>query len=130
MPAREPIRMRRAKAWNVEVENAYRFQCAGWRSAEEYAQGEYGDEISWFSDSGLVEKVQNRQGLFMYFKRWVGGVRGTSSSMASPGVGAGRASSSESRRRGTRAQRRHRECLDKYLPRVKIFEYANDGGHK
>ena len=36
---------------------------------EEYAQGEYGDEISWFSDSGLVEKVQNRQGLFMYFKR-------------------------------------------------------------
>ena len=24
MPAREPIRMRRAKAWNVEVENAYR----------------------------------------------------------------------------------------------------------
>ena len=83
MPAREPIRMRRAKTWDVEVENAYRFQCAGWRSAEEYAQGEYGDEISWFSDSGLVEKVQNRQGLFMYFKRWVGGVR-TSSSMASP----------------------------------------------
>ena len=71
MPAREPIRMRRAKTWDVEVENAYRFQCAGWRSAEEYAQGEYGDEISWFSDSGLVEKVQNRQGLFMYFKRRV-----------------------------------------------------------
>ena len=69
MPAREPIRMRRAKTWDVDVENAYRFQCAGWRSAEEYAQGEYGDEISWFSDSGLVEKVQNRQGLFMYFKR-------------------------------------------------------------
>ena len=83
MPAREPIRMRRAKTWDVEVENAYRFQCAGWRSAEEYAQGEYGDEISWFSDSGLVEKVQNRQGLFMYFKRRCGGVR-TSSSMASP----------------------------------------------
>ena len=75
MPAREPIRMRRAKTWDVEVENAYRFQCAGWRSAEEYAQGEYGDEISWFSDSGLVEKVQNRQGLFMYFKRFGGGVR-------------------------------------------------------
>ena len=75
MPAREPIRMRRAKTWDVEVENAYRFQCAGWRSAEEYAQGEYGDEISWFSDSGLVEKVQNRQGLFMYFKRCCGGVR-------------------------------------------------------
>ena len=75
MPAREPIRMRRAKAWNVEVENAYRFQCAGWRSAEEYAAGEYADEISWFGDSGLVEKVQNRQGLFMYFKRFGGGVR-------------------------------------------------------
>ena len=60
------------------MENAYRFQCAGWRSAEEYAQGEYGDEISWFSDSGLVEKVQNRQGLFMYFKRFGGGVRTSS----------------------------------------------------
>jgi len=46
-------------------------------------------------------------------------------------VKAGLASfASESRRRRTRAQRRHRECLDKYLPRVKIFEYANDGGHK
>ena len=32
--------------------------------------------------------------------------------------------------RETHAPRRHRECLDKYLPRVKIFEYANDGGHK
>ena len=131
MPAREPIRMRRAKAWNVEVENAYRFQCAGWRSAEEYAQGEYGDEISWFSDSGLVEKVQNRQGLFMYFKRWVSGVRGTSSSMASPRRGGWLASMAWPRSdRNAHSARRHRECLDKYLPRVKIFEYANDGGHK
>ena len=154
MPAREPIRMRRAKAWlasvsaalpcmtapvgagarrgprdgveaavaqtfrryrtrerrrgppreplarrNVEVENAYRFQCAGWRSAEEYAQGEYGDEISWFSDSGLVEKVQNRQGLFMYFKR-----RGAASALprwrSSP------------RRRGAGARRRRRDGVE------------------
>ena len=208
MPAREPIRMRRAKAWlasvsaalpcmtapvgagarrgprdgveaavaqtfrryrtrerrrgppreplarrNVEVENAYRFQCAGWRSAEEYAQGEYGDEISWFSDSGLVEKVQNRQGLFMYFKR-----RGAASALprwrSSPrrrGAGARRrrrdgveAAVVQTFRRyrarepwglpreplAVRVARRHRECLDKYLPRVKIFEYASDGGHK
>ena len=138
MPAREPIRMRRAKAWNVEVENAYRFQCAGWRSAEEYAQGEYGDEISWFSDSGLVEKVQNRQGLFMYFKRWVAASAFVLHRMAAgrfgrvDGVVAGLASSvSEmTSTRTARTRRRHRECLDKYLPRVKIFEYANDGGHK
>ena len=105
---------------------------------EEYAQGEYGDEISWFSDSGLVEKVQNRQGLFMYFKRcsaasaFVLRRRGGAGAGSCPWRGgAGLASSlSQSRRRGTRAQRRHRECLDKYLPRVKIFEYANDGGHK
>ena len=32
--------------------------------------------------------------------------------------------------RNAHSARRHRECLDKYLPRVKIFEYANDGGHK
>jgi hypothetical protein len=69
MVAREPVRMRRAKSWSPEVENAFRFQAAGWRSAEEYLQGEYGGEISWFPDLGLVEKVQNRQGLFMYFKR-------------------------------------------------------------
>ena len=119
MPAREPIRMRRTKAWNVEVENAYRFQCAGWRSAEEYAAGEYADEISWFGDSGLVEKVQNRQGLFMYFKRPVAAsvfTRGCPRAGAATsrlagarfgrvgGVEAGRASSSrESRRREPRA---------------------------
>ena len=130
MPAREPIRMRRAKAWNVEVENAYRFQCAGWRSAEEYAQGEYGDEISWFSDSGLVEKVQNRQGLFMYFKRFVLGVRGTSCMTASLRWRGGWLLVVSVAVRGKRVARRHRECLDKYLPRVKIFEYASDGGHK
>ena len=64
---RESSTRRAARTARTHV--ARRFQCAGWRSAEEYAQGEYGDEISWFSDSGLVEKVQNRQGLFMYFKR-------------------------------------------------------------
>jgi len=45
------------------------------------------------------------------------------------GVGPG--SVSRSRAEGNAcAARRHRECLDKYLPRVKIFEYASDGGHK
>ena len=45
------------------------------------------------------------------------------------GVGPGSVSRSRSARNAC-AARRHRECLDKYLPRVKIFEYANDGGHK
>ena len=156
MPAREPIRMRRAKTWDVEVENAYRFQCAGWRSAEEYAQGEYGDEISWFSDSGLVEKVQNRQGLFMYFKRLASvsaALRRLYDGFSATAWGAGarrrrrdgvEAAVVQTFRRyrarepwglpreplAVRVARRHRECLDKYLPRVKIFEYANDGGHK
>ncbi|CAH0376049.1 unnamed protein product, partial [Pelagomonas calceolata] len=103
MPAREPIRMRRAKAWNVEVENAYRFQCAGWRSAEEYAQGEYGDEISWFSDSGLVEKVQNRQGLFMYFKRCLAASAALPSSSMASSAAWGLA---RSRGRGPRETRR------------------------
>ena len=66
---RESSTRRAARTARTRV--ARRFQCAGWRSAEEYAQGEYADEISWFGDSGLVEKVQNRQGLFMYFKRCV-----------------------------------------------------------
>lgn len=24
--------------------------------------------------------------------------------------------------------KRHRECLDKYLPRVKLFDYGDEGG--
>ena len=79
--ARESSTRRAARTARTLV--ARRFQCAGWRSAEEYAQGEYGDEISWFSDSGLVEKVQNRQGLFMYFKRFVS-VSALPRMMASP----------------------------------------------
>ena len=46
----------------------YRFQCAGWRSREEYLDSQYSDEISWWSDLGLVEKLQTKNGLFMYFR--------------------------------------------------------------
>ena len=84
--------MVRAKSWTPDVENNFRFQCAGWRSREEYLCSDYPDPESW--PEGFVSKLQIKaNGYFMYFKR-------------------------------------HRECVDKWLPRVKIYKYADDAEGK
>ena len=38
------------------------FQCAGWRSAEEYAQGEYGDEILGSATAGWSRRCRTGRG--------------------------------------------------------------------
>ena len=59
--------MTRAKAWSWEVEEAYRFQCAGWKSLEEYVPA-YG-EPERHPESNLVCKLQLKSnGFFMYFR--------------------------------------------------------------
>lgn len=46
----QPIGMRRAKVWTVEVENAFRFQLAGYRAKEEY-ESSYGPAEVWATNS-------------------------------------------------------------------------------
>merc|ERR1719502_1185857 len=41
-PGAKPLSMTRAKQWSPEVEEAYRFQSAGWRDANEYI-AKYGE---------------------------------------------------------------------------------------
>ncbi|KAJ1447799.1 meiosis expressed protein 1 [Pelagophyceae sp. CCMP2097] len=86
--AREPTSVHRAKEWTREVENAFRFQSAGWRSREEYLCSEY-DTPAVYAENQLVASLQIKEnGYYMYFTRT-------------------------------------RECADKYLPRVKIYEYGD-----
>jgi len=84
----QPKRMTRASRWSAEVENAFRFQCAGWRSREEYLE-EYDEVQMWHeSDWGQFVKMLRvkKNANFMYF-------------------------------------RQTRECEDKYLNKVKLYEY-------
>ena len=57
----------RAKTWSNEVEEAYRFQCAGWKSMDEYLT-KY-PEPDRYPESALVAKLQLKSnGYFMYFR--------------------------------------------------------------
>lgn len=84
----QPKRMTRASQWTADVENAFRFQCAGWRSAEEYCS-EYDELQTWpANEYGEFVKMLRvkKNGNFMYF-------------------------------------RQTRECEDKHLNKVKLYEY-------
>eukprot|EP00699_Malawimonas_sp_californiana_P000183 EC713096.1.p2 GENE.EC713096.1~~EC713096.1.p2 ORF type:complete len:92 (+),score=8.77 EC713096.1:41-277(+) len=78
--------MERAKAWNVAVEDTYRFQCSGWRDAVEYVAVNQTEPERW-PESQLVKKlVVKGSGTWNYFSV-------------------------------------KRECLDKDLPKVKLYAY-------
>jgi hypothetical protein len=73
-PAGEPIGMKRAKAWSVEVEEAFRLQEAGYRSLQELlALG--ADQPERWHDSGFIRKLQTRESweggkrVLLYFKQ-------------------------------------------------------------
>ena len=84
---RKPKSMKRAKQWNYQVENAYRYQSAGFRDIEEYMC--YFDVIPevWDEERLFVKMLRVKAtGCYMYF-------------------------------------RQTRECEDKYLPKIKLYEY-------
>ena len=91
---------------------------------------------AWFSDSGLVEKVQNGQGLFMYFKRFARGVRRhfVFDGAFGGARGAWRKRSRSARNacaaRIPRARRRRRRGRRLKRANASGGEYANDGGHR
>ena len=84
---RKPKSMQRAKQWTYRVENAYRFQSAGFRDIEEYLC--YFDTIPevWDEEKQFVKMLRVKAtGCYMYF-------------------------------------RQTRECEDKHLPKIKLYEY-------
>ena len=83
---RKPKSMKRAKQWNYQVENAYRFQSAGFRDIEEYLCYFETPEI-WDEEKSFVKMLRVKAtGCYMYF-------------------------------------RQTRECEDKYLAKIKLYEY-------
>lgn len=82
---RKPTGMSRAHSWSMEVENAFRFQEAGFVDLSEYT--ELGNDVPEVWPSGFVKCLKAKKtGFFLYF-------------------------------------RAHRECLDKYLNKVKLYTY-------
>jgi hypothetical protein len=74
--------------WSIEVENAFRFQAAGWRDEKEYLSDANNDLPDLFEDPFPCVKMlkAKKTGYFMYF-------------------------------------RSTRECDEKHLNKIKIFEY-------
>ena len=67
--SRKPSGMVRPKGWSPAVENAYRFQLAGFRDLEEY-RTVYPEPQQW-DDTGFMRCLQSkRTGYFMYFRRY------------------------------------------------------------
>ncbi|XP_052063600.1 meiosis expressed gene 1 protein homolog [Mytilus californianus] len=64
----EPKSMSRAKQWSDEVEEAYRFQLAGYRDAIEYQKIQKKDIDRW-PHNGYVKKLQRKDGCFYYFDK-------------------------------------------------------------
>jgi Meiosis-expressed len=80
----QPVSMQRARVWSVEVENAYRYQLAGFKDSNEYLLVHPDPEL-W--DSGMVKCLRAKStGYYMYF-------------------------------------RQTRECEEKHLNKVKLYEY-------
>lgn len=62
-----PTSMKRAKQWSPDVENAYRFQLAGFRNYDEYLQAFPEPEL-WL-DTGFVKCLQSKTtGFYLYFR--------------------------------------------------------------
>lgn len=64
----EPKSMTRAKQWSEKVEEAYRFQVAGYKGEEEY-KAVIGPEIERWSDSGFIKKLMRKDGHFYYYDK-------------------------------------------------------------
>ncbi|KAK7102498.1 meiosis expressed gene 1 protein homolog isoform X1 [Littorina saxatilis] len=65
----QPKSMMRPKVWDEEVEEAYRFQLAGYRDAIEYKQVKNTEHIDRWPHNGYVKKLQRRDGCFYYYNK-------------------------------------------------------------
>ncbi|KAA0188700.1 meiosis expressed protein [Fasciolopsis buskii] len=63
---KQPRTMRRALHWTSEVENAYRYQIAGYRDEIEYNLLQT-EQVEKWASSGFVKKLRRKDGCFYYF---------------------------------------------------------------
>jgi len=65
----QPKSMSRPKQWTEEVEEAYRFQLAGYRDAMEYDHLKGDAGIDRWPHNNFVKKLQRRDGYFYYYNK-------------------------------------------------------------
>jgi len=64
----KPKSVSRPKRWSEEVEEAYRFQVAGYRDENEYKEIKNSGATRW-EHNGYVKKLQRKDGCFIYFDK-------------------------------------------------------------
>ncbi|CAI9723728.1 expressed gene 1 homolog [Octopus vulgaris] len=64
----KPKSISRAQKWTDSVEEAYRFQCAGYRDEMEYKYFQKAKIDRW-PHNGYVKKLQRKDGSFFYFNK-------------------------------------------------------------
>ncbi|XP_041379536.1 meiosis expressed gene 1 protein homolog [Gigantopelta aegis] len=65
----KPKSMTRPTTWSEQVEEAYRFQLAGYRDEIEYRSVQKTDQIDRWPHNGFVKKLIRRDGCFYYFNK-------------------------------------------------------------
>ncbi|XP_033099748.1 meiosis expressed gene 1 protein homolog [Anneissia japonica] len=65
--APQPKSIRRPKTWSDEVEEAYRFQLAGYRDETEYLSTQR--EITRWPHNGYIKKLTRKDGYFYYYNK-------------------------------------------------------------
>ncbi|RNA19554.1 meiosis expressed protein 1 -like [Brachionus plicatilis] len=69
LQVQQPKSLIRPKSWSAEVEDAYRFQLAGYRDELEYIALTKADVPRW-PETGFVKKLQRKKdGYFYYYNR-------------------------------------------------------------
>jgi Cys-tRNA synthase (O-phospho-L-seryl-tRNA:Cys-tRNA synthase) len=69
MEVEQPKSVRRAKQWDIEVEEAYRFQIAGYRDALEYSQTHPSITIDRWPHNNYIKKLKRKDGYFYYYNK-------------------------------------------------------------
>ncbi|ELT88739.1 hypothetical protein CAPTEDRAFT_161113 [Capitella teleta] len=64
-----PKSMTRPKVWTEEVEEAYRFQLAGYRDETEYNAIKLGQGMDRWPHNGFIKKLQRKDGCFYYYDK-------------------------------------------------------------
>ncbi|XP_062570907.1 meiosis expressed gene 1 protein homolog isoform X1 [Saccostrea cucullata] len=64
----QPTKMVRAKEWSDDVEEAYRFQLAGYRDAQDYTVCTKEEATRW-PHNGYIKKLIRKDGCWYYFNK-------------------------------------------------------------
>ena len=64
----QPKSVKCASRWSEEVEEAYRFQLAGYRDEKDYISIQKVDSVErWGGENGFVKKLKRKDGCFYYY---------------------------------------------------------------